>query len=663
MKVISNTVEQKLKGLSLKTDNLLSEESLNLLAKSKTTKNKKFNQQNYDKIVSQLPPRIYVSLLDVLEVIQNNLKVTSEDSTKYSIWTREHASLRPCKSVSYKTGNVITQRDAEIEQILLTLDKKEKRSVIIVGEPGVGKTAVVRAVNARLIERTVPRNLISCEIFNLDLPYIFSKHKEDPIGIIIKILETASNDDKCILFIDEVHQLLTQKMNDVLKPYLTERIRFIGSTTIDEYHSIVTDDRALERRFTIVPIEEPNIIQTSKMIIGTKSVFEDHHRCHIPDDSCTYLVENGSRFLGHRRNPDKSLDIMDIACTLLHHNEVHQTSIRPDPTGDVLTDLDLDLKEIASTKTNAGTRILTEEYVNKAISHITGVDYNTIRNSLDYEFVANTIKSKVFGQDAAIEELSNIVNIIKNINYDQGRPLSIILLAGPAGCGKLSACKELANLVFGSETNLIDVDLGSFKSEFQLTELRGAPPGYVGYGKSGILIKQLRNKPQSVVFFRKSNQCHPTILDYLLGGINKGRFVDSAEREVKLNNAIIVFSVTMSEEELKNINKKAIGFVVDVKKEQGEVSNEDIEKALGSTGSELKRAADSFVSFNKLDNKLLNQIFDVNVDRYLEMYKKVDLNKAELKEKVLKDSTNGHDIIAKLSSEVPKLIFKSLKGE
>lgn len=1005
MKILSNSVEKRLKGLSLKTDTLLSQESLEVLLKGSTSKGKRINEENYNKLVLELPPRIYTSIADVIEVIKHKLKVTADDSTKYSVWTRDHASLKPCKSLSYKSGNVITQRNDEIEQILLTLDKKDKRGVIIVGEPGVGKaqpidshvltnngwrkikdlkigdkvicpdnnestilgifpqgekqvneitfsdgrsaeccnehlwkiyskewkkrgsdsritelnlikeikektrtrlyidlikpingtsntldidpyilgillgdgsltkgpqftkkdqeiidkvrnkldenhslnkcsdkntftlsivsnsnnlysnkyrnfiknmglnvtsefkyipyiylnssiesktellqglmdtdgtigkngnlvyntsseqlandvvylvqslggiakvskkipkftyknekkeglvayrigiripnprkyvtlkrkldripenyqynnlkleissiqeigkkecaciyidhpehlyitdnfivthnTAVVRAVNARLIEKTVPRNLISCEIFNMDLPYIFTKYKEDPIGVIIKILETASQDDKCILFIDEVHQLLIQKMNDVLKPYLTEKIRFIGSTTIDEYHSIVTDDRALERRFTIVPINEPGIAQTSKMIIGTKAIFEQHHRCHIPENICNYLVENGSRFMGHRRNPDKSLDILDISCTLLHNSEVHETTVKPEETGDILQDLELDVKEISSTKTNAGNRVLTEDYINKAISHITGVNYNTIRNSLDYSFVVKTISERVLGQSSAIEEMANVVNIIKNINYDQGRPLSVLMVVGPAGCGKLSTCKKLAGLVFGSEDNLIDIDLGSFKSEFQLTELRGAPPGYVGYGKSGVLIKQLRNKPQSIVFFRKANQCHPMILDYLLGGINSGRFIDSAEREVKLNNAIIVFSITMSEEELKRLNKKTMGFSTE---KEGVAVDENIDKAIGPSGIELKKVADSYIIFNSLTDELLEKIFDANVEQYLNMYKRIDLDRTELRKNVLAEAKNGHDIISKLASEVPKLIFKSFKG-
>lgn len=663
MRKFSKDIEKRLLFLSSKTDNIFTDEAAKIVKKGTRTKaeNIKCNDENLKKIKSQLPNGIYRSVDELIKVINANMSKNEKSSITYSPIALDRQKLKACKKMSYTKGNVITGRDKEIQEILLALSKKDKRGAIIVGEPGTGKTAIVRAINAALVDRNVPRQLIGCELHVLDIPYIFTTFKEDPMGTIINILETVSKDDKHIVFIDEVHQLLNQKMNDVLKPYLTEKIRFIGSTTVDEYHSIITDDKALERRFTIINCEEPNIDATSDMIVNTKNVFQDYHNCSIPDASIKYLVENGSRFLGHRKNPDKSLDILDMACTLMNQTEIKNEITESKKNDDELLNIDNDLFEINSMTTIPGNRTLTKDHIDMGISSLTGIDYGKIRNSLNYDYVNKILKDTVFGQNEQLEELANVVNIMKHINFDQDKPMSTMLLVGNSGSGKHTAVKKLTELIFGSTNNLIDYDMGSFTSEFMITELKGAPPGYVGYAKSGKLIKEIRNKPQSIVYFRNINKCHPTVLDYLLTSIRKGSMVDSAEREVRLNNTIIIFSVSLSENESKDLGKKSagIGFSTSTDK----INKKDIKLLKNVVSADLIESVDSTIIFDELETKTLQKIYENNLQKYLTMYKKVDIDLGKLKKAVMEGVKTGHDVINNLSSQVPKLIFKTTKND
>lgn len=661
---LSATVKFALQHVARYTDDLYGEQAIRLLNKQYTRPKNITSQINkrYNKLVESLPEGLYTSVSQVLNVIASTNARNKVGSVTYSPLVISYPEFKCCKIMKYQKGHVITGRDAEIEQILLTLCKSTKRGVILVGEPGVGKTAIVNAINARLIERTVPRHLIGAQILNMDIPYIFTKYKDDPIGTIIKVLERASTYDKVILFIDEVHQLLGHKMNDIMKPYLTEQIRFIGSTTVNEYHSIITEDVALERRFTLINVEEPSVSKTIQMIKGTKSVLEKQHKCTIPDDICEYVVKNGTRFLGHRKNPDKSLDLLDIACAIMDEHEV-RTQITPvKPTNDFLADLDRNKKEIESMELVPGNRVLTQHYVNLAISSVTNIPFDDIKNSLDYKTVLAKMRSEVVGQDEQLKSLANIVNIFKHTRTERERPLSVILMVGPAGCGKRKSAKLLAKHLFGSENRYIEFDMSGMTSEFMITELKGAPPGYVGYGKSGGLIKSIRNNPQSVIFFRGTNKADVTIRQYLIECARHGKITDSAEREANLNNAIIIHSVTLTEHEAEGVysnkTKVPMGFSVSSEPTNSKGYNEKELKTI--VGEELLNSVDEVILFNKLKEEDLKKIFEVNLPQYLNMYD-VDIDKKALEDSVLKASKNGHDVVSRLASEVPKMVFNKLK--
>lgn len=663
---LSKTVENALLRVARKTDNIFCQEALNILKASRNAQTPKRmtsrQKTNMESIRGQLPDGIYTRTRQVVDMVSQALQRTSVDSTMYSPLVFSLKEFNCCKKIKFNQGNIITGRNAEISKILLTLCRSHKRGTILVGEPGVGKTAIVREINNRLIQRTVPNDLKGANVLNMDIPWIFANYKQDPIGTIVGALERASDYDKAILFIDEVHQLIGHHMNNVMKPYLTEKIRFIGSTTIDEYHTIINEDRALERRFTVVYVEEPSVKKTIPMVQGTKSVFEDHHGCSIPDSVCEYAVINGSRFLGQRRNPDKSLDIIDIACSIMGEEERHTVIPEMERTGEVFEDLQTLQSEIKGIHVEPGNRILSNHYVNKAISTVTTIDFDVIKNSLEYEGVCDKMLNNIFGQDDAVKSIANVVNIFKHSSYERVRPVSVLLVVGPTGVGKKESCKLLARYLYGTDQYFIDYEMSGLKEGFRISELKGAPPGYVGYAKSGALIKAIKNRPQSVVYFRGIDKAHDEIQSFIIDACRNGKMVDSAEREAKLNNTIIIYAVTLSDEQYETVNKgsqKTMGFSKAPEVENVEENKKEAIKRI--VGEELFNNADEVILYNKLNDDNLKKIYDANVENNIKLFTDVDIDLKELEQKVLSDAKNGHHIMSKLASVTPNLVFRTLK--
>jgi len=656
MKHIANEVMNALKVLSRTTDELYNIENLNILTKllvSSKTSRKKQNDQNLEKLIDRLPNGIWTTVSQLINEIESNCYKITKDSVSYSPFITNYKDFQLCKTIKYSSGNIITGRDSEIEQTLTILSRKNKRGVVLVGEAGTGKTSIVEAINAKLIEGNVPRKLIGCTIYNMDIPYILSKSKEDPFGQIVNILETASSYDKAILFIDEVHQLLSNKMNDIMKPYLTGPIRFIGATTFDEYYRLMANDSALERRFKFIFVSEPTIDQTINMLINTKKIYEDHHHCIIPDEIIKYLVKNGSRFMGHRKNPDKSFDILDIACSLLC-NTFEVVYDKLDRSGNINNIIN----EIKSIKVVAGNRILNEKFVNLSISAISGLNYDDIINGLDYDTVVNCISKNVIGHTEQIKTASNVVNIFKTVKGNRERPISTLIFAGTKGIGKKTIAKLLSENLYG-DNSFIEYDMSGFTSEFMITELKGAPPGYVGYEKSGGLVKTIRNNPQSVLYFKNTHKSHPSIQEYIINCQQNGKISDSSEKVANLNNNVIIHGITLTDEQYKSLTSsksKTMGF--SVKQKETDQMNLDVLKEI--IGESLFSSVNEVIVFNSLSDSELENIYNINVDTYLNEYD-IDINKEELKKSVLENSKNGKDIIYKLSSNVPKLVFKKLK--
>lgn len=654
MKKLSAEIQNILYHLKAnKVDNLYTIQALNII--NNTIPNSK--KSDISNLIDQIPNGIYNKTNELKQLIENNIKIVSNDSLNFSPISINFKELVPCKEMQYRKGNIITGRDNIIDKCLLTLNRKNKRSIILVGQAGTGKTAIVNAINAKLMERTCPKDLIGCYLLNMDIPYILNKYKEDPIGTIVKILELACDYDKAILFIDEVHQLLTNRMNDLLKPYLTEKLRLIGCTTVDEYHNIITDDPAIERRFTFIHVDEPSLNDTIKMLINTKNVYEQHHKCIITEDICKYIVELGNRFIGNRRNPDKALDILDIACTVLNKNNISETHDKQKTEKSFINNLDNNTKELVSLRKESQNRILNKESVDKTISNLINIDYEKISYSLNSSKIKENFEKIILNQKEAVSKFANIINIFKISSYDRIRPISVQLILGPTGCGKKTLSMSLAETLFGDIKSFINYDMSGMKDSFSLTELKGAPPGYVGYKQSGELIKALRNNPSSLVYFRNIHKAHESIISYIVDMCKSGIIVDTAQRSAKLNNSVIIFSVTLNDSEYNQLvtgANKTMGF--SSTKPSDAYSKKYLEELVGNN---LVSICDSITIFNKLTKDDLKKIFDKNLNYYLKLYN-VDIDIKKLEDSILSTSSTGSDVISKLESEIPRMVFDKL---
>jgi ATP-dependent Clp protease ATP-binding subunit ClpA len=292
---------------------------------------------------------------------------------------------------------------------------------------------------------------------------------------------------------------------------------------------------------------------------------------------------------------------------------------------------------------------------------MTGIPYEDIKNSLDYSKVVAVLQSRIYGQDQQIESVANMVNLFKHASYDRERPISVLLFVGSSGVGKKSVAKGLAQALYGSDLHFINFDLSGLKEGFMLTELKGSPPGYIGYGKSGGLIKEIKNNPQSVVFFRGINKAHESIVQYLLDACRQGQMKDSADREAALNNTIIIYSVTLTTEEcekLRTKKKSVMGFASETK----DTTPDTTENLKTLIDKDIVENVDEIILFNDLNQEILEKIYNDNLSSSLKVYRDVEIDLEKLKQEVITGAKNGHDIISNLNSKVPKMVFKALQG-
>jgi len=615
-----------------------------LIPATKEHKVDKYTTEIVSRFTRVLPIGSYIVVSDVTraayEIANRVIKETS-----YSPASASMPALDVCNKLRPTNSEYISGRDKELSIILSCLSRSRKRGIILVGDAGTGKTAIAEALAYKLASGQCPKDMLGCSVYNMDIPSIVSKHKDDAVNIIIKILESANVNDNIILFIDEVHQVLGAKLGDLMKPYLTGSMRFIGSTTMDEYYEYIAADPALERRFQIIRVDEPTLEQTIDMMLTSKEILEKKHSCSIDSEICRYAVLQGGRFLGHRRNPDKSVDILDTACALLRQ----RLPTKVKQVKDCKSIFNIKTFHDNLTKENAVIRILSKSDIDQAIGLLGNLDPSFVTVASDENKITEMLDMKVFGQHDVNTKLAEIPNILCRLTTKRVRPPAVLLFAGPRGCGKREAAKSLAEICFGNRDLFIELDMSSMTEDFMITELKGAPPGYVGYNKSGTLVRKLREKQQCVLYISSIDKASSTVLTYLLHAIKNYTIKDASNKEVSLLNVIIIFSVSCNWED-----SRSMGFMKsEVRKELtfGELVTKDI-----------KPVADNILEFKELTKESLGLIFDREVKIYTDMYN-VSPDLSRIREKCLETAKNGHDVTLFVTSDVLKLILESLKGD
>lgn len=573
----------------------------------------------------------------------NNKKGKKEKKDK----NRKHINLY-CEDLTRKAreGKIdrIVGRDSEIERVIQILSRRTKNNPCLIGEPGVGKTAIAEGLALRIAAGNVPQRLKNKEIQLLDLTSLvagtqFRGQFESRIkGLVSEIKENGN----IILFIDEVHSLVgtgdnegTMNAANILKPALSRgEVQVIGATTFNEYRKYIEKDSALERRFQPVKVGEPTIAHSIDVIAGVKGYYEAHHRVIVDDDIVRKTVVLSERYITDRFLPDKAIDLLDesCACAALRNknmerhdkleDERQKLLIRKDALTNAdevnyeqlaevntsLARIDSDLKEIDPETLVSK---VTEEDIAKVIELWTGIPASRIKeNELSkLADLENELKKKIIGQDEAVKALASAIRRSRVQISPRRRPASFIFV-GPTGVGKTELVKVLSKELFDTPETLIRLDMSEFMEKHSVSKIIGSPPGYVGYDEAGQVTEKVRRRPYSVLLFDEIEKAHPDVLNILLQILDEGRVTDAHGRTVNFENTVIIMTSNAGSAS----KDSALGFG----KTEEDASKEKIMKALSEfLRPEFIARVDEVIVFNSLKKDDFVKIADLMLSEYV----------------------------------------------
>lgn len=544
-----------------------------------------------------------------------------------------------------KKGGIdnIIGRESEIERAVQILCRRTKNNPCLIGEPGVGKTAIAEGLAIKIAKGEVPARLMDKEIYLLDLTALVAgtQFRGQFEGRIKGLVDEVKHEGNIILFIDEVHNLVgtgdsegTMNAANILKPALSRgEIQVIGATTFNEYRKYIEKDAALERRFQPIKIEEPSIDDAYRMLLGIKNYYEDYHMVKINDSLVYKAVTMSERFVTDRYLPDKAIDLLDESCTCANlrnpaisryqmliekkNNLMDNIDKLSEPEEGEQIDYELISKlksqlinidnEIPEVEEKAKDNQVLEADLAKVISLWTGIPASKVEQG-DINKLAsldNELKSHIIGQDEAIEKVANAVRRGRIQISPKKRPQSFIFV-GPTGVGKTELVKQLANALFDSPDNLIRLDMSEFMEKFSVSRIIGSPPGYVGYDDAGQLTEKVRRKPYSVILFDEIEKAHKDVLNILLQILDEGRITDAQGRVVNFENTVIIMTSNAG-----STDQNTMGFGKSADDINREVTMKALERFLRP---EFLGRVDEIVIFNKLTFDNFEKIAKIMLD-------------------------------------------------
>lgn len=558
-------------------------------------------------------------------------------------------------------------RSKEIERVIQVLSRRTKNNPVLIGEPGVGKTAIVEGLAQKIIEGQVPEIIRNKRIVALDLPGMLAGAKyrgefEERLKSVMKELKKAGN---VILFIDELHTIVGAgaaegaiDASNILKPVLARgELQIIGATTIDEYRKHIEKDAALERRFQPIMVEEPTVEDTIKILEGLRDKYEAHHKVKITDDALRAAAELSHRYITDRYLPDKAIDLIDEAASMIRVN-----SFVPPKE---LKNLEEQLEELSKEKEEAintqnfekaakirdKERQLRKELENnkaqwehrkevenlvvgydeiaKVVSNWTGIPVTkmTTEESQRLLNLEKILHEKVIGQNQAVEAVANAVRRSRVGLKDPKKPVGSFIFVGPTGVGKTHLAKALAEALFGDEDSMIRIDMSEYMEKFSVSRLVGSPPGYVGYEEGGQLTEAVRRKPYSVVLFDEIEKAHPDVFNILLQILDDGRLTDSKGRTVDFKNTVIIMTSNVGATSLKKQNVLGFSPVREDNRAEYEKMKETITEELKKTfRPEFLNRVDEIIVFHNLEEEHVKEIVDIMVSDLEKRMKKMDID-------------------------------------
>ncbi|HSW55386.1 MAG TPA: ATP-dependent Clp protease ATP-binding subunit [Ignavibacteriaceae bacterium] len=560
----------------------------------------------------------------------------------------------------------VVGREKEIERVAQILSRRKKNNPVLIGEPGVGKTAIAEGLALRIIQKKVPRTLQDKRVVTLDLAGLVAGTKyrgqfEERMKALMNELEKARD---VILFIDELHTIVgaggasgSLDASNMFKPALSRGdIQCIGATTLDEYRKHIETDGALDRRFQKVMIDPPSYDETRQILEKIKFKYEEHHHVKYSDAAIDSAVKLSNRYITDRHLPDKAIDVLDEAGSRVHmgnfevpeeildlEEEIEQ--VRREKAAVVkrqdyeeaarLRDKERNLQaDLESTKRewDAKTKDIVhdvnEEDIATVVSMMTGIPVNRIAQTESEKLLKmdNSLKQFIVGQDEAISKLTKAIRRTRAGLKSPNRPIGSFIFLGPTGVGKTELCKALARYLFDSEDSLVRIDMSEYMEKFSVSRLVGAPPGYVGYEEGGQLTEKVRRKPYSVVLFDEIEKAHPDIFSILLQVLDDGILTDSLGRKVDFRNTIIIMTSNVGTRDIKELS--SFGFADSKPKDHYDKMKDTVEEAMRKLfNPEFLNRIDDTIVFRNLDKEDIMQIIGIEIK---DLYKNLEENKMDL---------------------------------
>ncbi len=552
----------------------------------------------------------------------------------------------------------VVGRQKEIERVSQILSRRKKNNPMLIGEPGVGKSAIAEGLALRIVDRKVSRILFDKRIVSLDLASLVAGTKyrgqfEERMKALMNELE--KNDD-IILFIDEIHTIVgaggatgSLDASNMLKPALARgEIQCIGATTLDEYRTNIEKDGALERRFQKVIVDPTSVEETVQILHNIKGKYEEHHNVEFTDEAIEACVKLTNRYMTDRYLPDKAIDALDEAGSRIHITNI----VVPKQVLELETQLEVirerktkavngqkyeeaaklrdDEKNMEAALDSAqkqweddsklNRETVTEDNVAEVVSMMTGIPVNRVAEAESHRLheLPSMIKGKVIGQDKAVSKVVKAIQRNRVGLKDPNKPIGSFIFLGQTGVGKTQLAKVLAKELFDSEDSLIRIDMSEYMEKFAISRLIGAPPGYVGYEEGGQLTEKVRRKPYSVVLLDEIEKAHPDVFNMLLQILDDGFITDSLGRKIDFRNTIIIMTSNIGARQLKDFGG-GVGFGTSAKAAQADdYARSVIESALKkSFAPEFLNRIDDVIVFNALEREDIHLIIDIELDKLL----------------------------------------------
>ena len=578
-----------------------------------------------DKQLLEKSIKEYIDIDDSIELIVNQIDIEDKKKDKLKISTLEKYAINLNDNAKNNKIDPLIGREKEVQRIIQVLSRRTKNNPVVIGDPGVGKTAIIEGLAIKIEEKDVPKSLENKIIYNLDISGVLAgaKYRGEFEERIKKIIDEAINAKEIILFIDEIHTIVgagatgenPMDASSILKPVLSRGdIQVIGATTIDEYRKNIEKDVALERRLQPIIVEEPTKEDAIKILNGLKNKYEKHHNVKITDDAIKQAVELSSRYITDRYLPDKAVDIIDESASRVSINKF---------------------------KSKKGKRIVDSNIVSEVVELWTGIPISKIVKSEGNKLLnlEDILQERVIGQNEAIKAISKAIRRSRSGIKDPKKPIGSFLFLGPTGVGKTELCKALAESHFGNEDKIVRIDMSEYMEKHSVSRLIGSPPGYIGHDDGGQLTESVRSHPYSEVLFDEIEKAHEDKFNILLQILDEGRLTDSKGRTVDFKNTIIIMTSNLGATSISNQRKTGFSIGNNESKIKEENYNDMKDKIMEEVKirfrPEFINRIDDIVVFHKLSLDNLYDIVKIMTKGLIKRLKKMDIE-LDIEETVIK---------------------------